>query len=71
MLRVIRRISETSPIKVVSTFLGAHAVGREYTGRQGEYVDMLIREMIPEVGKQGLADFIDVFCDEGYLFNNI
>ena len=67
MLRVIRRISETSPIKVVSTFLGAHAVGREYTGRQGEYVDMLIREMIPEVGKQQLADFIDVFCDEGFF----
>ena len=67
MLRVIRRISETSPIKVVSTFLGAHAVGREYTGRQGEYVDMLISEMIPEVGKQGLADFIDVFCDEGFF----
>jgi imidazolonepropionase len=56
MLRVIRRISETSPIKVVATFLGAHAVGREYTGRQGEYVDMLINEMIPEVGKQQLAD---------------
>ena len=67
MLRVIRRISETSPIKVVSTFLGAHAVGREYAGRQGEYVDMLIREMIPEVGKQQLADFIDVFCDEGFF----
>lgn len=67
MLRVIRRISETSPIKVVSTFLGAHAVGREYTGRQGEYVDMLIHEMIPEVGGQKLADFIDVFCDEGFF----
>ena len=67
MLRVIRRISETAPIRVVSTFLGAHAVGREYAGRQGEYVDMLIREMIPEVGKQKLADFIDVFCDEGFF----
>jgi len=67
MLRVIRRIAADSPIKVVSTFLGAHAVGRAYTGRQGEYVDMLIRETIPEVGKQHLADFIDVFCDEGFF----
>lgn len=67
MLRVIRHIAETSPVKVVSTFLGAHAVGREYAGRQSEYVDMLIREMIPEVGREHLADYIDVFCDEGFF----
>lgn len=67
MLRVIRRISDTTPLKVVSTFLGAHAVGREYTGRQGEYVDLVINEMIPEVGREGLADYIDVFCDEGFF----
>ena len=67
MLRVIRRIKETAPLKVMSTFLGAHAVGRAYTGRQAEYVDLVINEMIPEVGKQQLADFIDVFCDEGFF----
>lgn len=67
MLRVIRRIKENSPLIVRSTFLGAHAVSREYAGRQGEYVDMLIRETIPEVGRQGLADFIDVFCDRGFF----
>lgn len=67
MLRVIRRIRDNARLKVVSTFLGAHAVGRAYTGRQGEYVDLIIREMIPEVGRQGLADFIDVFCDEGFF----
>ena len=67
MLRVIRRIRETTPLKVMSTFLGAHAVGRAYAGRQGEYVDHIIRDMIPEVGRQGLADFIDVFCDEGFF----
>lgn len=67
MLRVIRRISETAPLKVVSTFLGAHAVGREYAGRQSEYVELVIREMIPEVGRERLADFIDVFCDEGFF----
>lgn len=67
MLRVIRRIRDTSPIRVVSTFLGAHAVGREYAGRQSEYVDLVINEMIPEVGREGLADYIDVFCDEGFF----
>ena len=67
MLRVIRRIKETAPLKVVATLLGAHAVGRAYTGRQADYVDMVIEEMIPEVGRQGLADFIDVFCDEGFF----
>lgn len=67
MLRVIRRIKETSPITVRSTFLGAHAVGRAYIGRQKDYVDLVIQEMIPEVGRQGLADFIDVFCDEGFF----
>ena len=67
MLRVIRRIKETAPLVVRSTFLGAHAVGRAYSGRQSDYVDMLIRETIPEVGRQHLADFIDVFCDRGFF----
>ncbi|MBQ4023446.1 MAG: imidazolonepropionase [Prevotella sp.] len=67
MLRVIRRIRETSPVTVRSTFLGAHAVGRAYSGRQSDYVDLVVREMIPEVGRQGLADFVDVFCDEGFF----
>ena len=67
MLRVIRRIKETAPLKVVATFLGAHAVGRAYAGRQADYVNHVINDMIPEVGRQGLADFIDVFCDEGFF----
>lgn len=67
MLRVIRRIRETAPLVVRSTFLGAHAVGRDYQGRQSDYVDMLIHETIPEVGRQRLADFIDVFCDRGFF----
>lgn len=67
MLRVIRRIKETSPITVKATFLGAHAVGRAYKGCQGEYVDLIIREMIPAVAKENLAEFIDVFCDEGFF----
>lgn len=67
MLRVIRRISEASPLLVKATFLGAHAVGREYAGRQTEYVDLICREMIPEVGTQKLADYVDVFCDAGFF----
>ena len=67
MLRVIRRISETAPLRVVSTFLGAHAVGREYAGRQSDYVDLVVNEMIPAVGREQLADYIDVFCDEGFF----
>lgn len=67
MLRVIRRIKETAPLRVVATFLGAHAVGRAYTGRQAEYVDLIINEMIPAVAQEHLADFIDVFCDEGFF----
>ena len=63
MLRVIRRIRETSPIKVVSTFLGAHAVARGMT--QKVYVELVISEMIPAVAS--LADFIDVFCDRGFF----
>ena len=67
MLRVIQRIKHTAPLKVVAPFLGAHAVGREYAGRQGEYVDLIVNEMLPEVAREGLADFVDVFCDEGFF----
>ena len=67
ILRIIRRISQTSRVKVVSTFLGAHAVSRAYKGRQSDYVRLVIDEMIPAVGKEGLADYIDVFCDEGFF----
>lgn len=67
MLRVIRRVKETSPAVIKSTFLGAHAVGRRYSGRQDEYVDLVCREMIPAVASECLADYVDVFCDEGFF----
>ncbi len=67
MLRVIRRVKETTPAVIKSTFLGAHAVGRKYSGRQDEYVDLVCREMIPAVASECLADYIDVFCDEGFF----
>lgn len=65
MLRVIRRMKDTLPVRIVSTFLGAHAVGRQYSHEQ--YVRLVIDEMIPEVGRQHLADYIDVFCDKGFF----
>ena len=67
MLRVIRRIKETAPITVKANFLGAHAVGRAYRGRQAEYVDLVCNEMLPRVAEEGLADFVDVFCDAGFF----
>ncbi|MBN1111821.1 MAG: imidazolonepropionase [Bacteroidales bacterium] len=67
MLRVIKRLRETTPIIIKSTFLGAHAVPAEYKGRQTEYVDYIINEMIPAVAAEDLADFVDVFCDKGFF----
>ncbi len=67
MLRVIKRLKETTPIAIRATFLGAHAVPIEYKGRQSEYVDMIINEMIPVIASEDLADFIDVFCDKGFF----
>ena len=67
MLRVIKRIKETAPLTVKANFLGAHAVGRAYRGRQNEYVDLVCEEMLPKVAEEGLADYIDVFCDTGFF----
>ena len=67
MLRVIRRIRETSPLTVRANFLGAHAVPLAYKGKQTEYVDLIINEMIPQVAAEDLADFVDVFCDTGFF----
>jgi len=67
MLRVIRRLSEATPLTIKATFLGAHAVPAEYKGRQAEYVDQIINEMIPQVAAEDLADYIDVFCDRGFF----
>lgn len=67
ILRVIKRIRENSPAIIKSTFLGAHAVGRAFAGRQSEYVDHVCTEMIPAVAAENLADFVDVFCEEGFF----
>lgn len=67
MLRVIRRIKDTCPIEVKATFLGAHAIPDEYKGKREKYVDLVINEMIPVVASEKLADYIDVFCDNGFF----
>ena len=67
MLRVIRRLKAETPLLIKSTFLGAHAVPLEYKGRQTEYVDLIINEMIPMVAAEELADYIDVLCDKGFF----
>ena len=65
MLRVIRRIAETVPAEIRATFLGAHAVPRDMT--REDYVAKVCSEMIPAVAAEDLADFVDVFCEEGFF----
>ncbi len=65
MLRVIHRVSQTGPADVVATFLGAHAVPSAYRDNPGGFIDLIIEEMLPEVRRQGVARFCDVFCEEG------
>lgn len=67
MLRVIQKLRQLSPLNIKATFLGAHAVPTEYKNRQGDYVDLIINEMIPMVAADNLADYIDVFCDRGFF----
>ncbi len=67
MLRVIKRIADTSPLEVRATFLGAHAIPAEYKNDREGYVSLIINEMIPLIASEELADFIDVFCDKGFF----
>ena len=66
MLRVIARLKESSPIPLKATFLGAHAIPKEYSSRR-DYIHLVCREMIPAVAAEGLADYCDVFCDTGFF----
>jgi len=67
MLRVIKRLNENYPISIKSTFLGAHAFPSEYKNNKEAYVDLIINSMIPNIAKENLAEFIDVFCEDGYF----
>ena len=65
MLQTIEVLREKLPINFVSTFMGAHAVPPEYEGKTDDYVDLVVDEMIPVVAEKGLAEYCDVFCEEG------
>jgi imidazolonepropionase len=67
MLRVIDRLKQVSPLTIKATFLGAHAIPKEYKANPDAYVDHLVEVMIPEVANQRLAEYIDVFCEENYF----
>ncbi|MBQ0016242.1 MAG: imidazolonepropionase, partial [Bacteroidales bacterium] len=67
MLRVIRRLRENSPLTIRATLLGAHGIPMEYRGCQERFVDKVVNEMIPQAAAEGLADFVDVFCDQGFF----
>jgi len=67
MLRVIKQLKETTPVTIKSTFLGAHSIPADYKKNPDKYVDIVVNEMLPEVGKNNLADYVDVFCDRGFF----
>ena len=67
ILRVIKRLKENSKATIKSTFLGAHAVPIEYKNNKSKYLDLIINEMLPAIESEGLADYIDVFCEKGYF----
>ena len=67
MLRVIGRLKKALEIPVRATFLGAHAIPAGYKDRRGEYIDLIINEMLPVIAGEQLADYIDVFCDTGFF----
>ena len=66
ILHVIKRLKENFTIPIKATFLGAHAIPDIYKEKRAAYIQLIIDEMLPEIAKQKLADFIDVFCEKGY-----
>lgn len=64
-LEVAKKLNEDHPVDIVSTFMAAHAVPSKYKNNPDEFVDIIIKDMIPEVARRGLATFCDVFCEEG------
>ena len=67
MLRVIKRLKSESDIKIKATFLGAHAYPLKFKENHKGYIDQIINEMLPQINEQGLADYIDVFCERNYF----
>jgi len=67
MLRVVRSLNEKHPLPIKATFLGAHAVPSQYKDNHKGYVDLVVNEMIPVVAAEGLAEYVDIFCEDGYF----
>ena len=67
MLRVIRRLKELSPMPIKATFLGAHALPLKYRANREAYLDLILEKMLPQIAEEGLADYIDVFCEKGFF----
>ena len=67
MMRVIAALKEWAPIPVKATLLGAHALPIEYKEKRAAFVDMVVQDLIPAVVSEGLADYFDVFCDQGFF----
>jgi imidazolonepropionase len=66
MLRVIKRLKQNSPLTIKANFLGAHAIPKEYKTDRNKYIELIINEMIPAIQREGLAEYIDVFCETNY-----
>lgn len=67
MLRVIRKLKERSPLLIKSTFLGAHSYPMEFRQNHEGYLDLLIHRLLPQIADEGLADYVDVFCEDGFF----
>ncbi len=67
MLRVAKELGKTFPITVKTTFLGAHAIPQEFKNNKEGYLDLIYKEMLPKIAEENLADFVDIFCEEGYF----
>lgn len=67
ILRVIKKLKKNYGLPIKATFLGAHAIPKEYNGDGSAYIDYVIKDILPEVAKQDLAEYIDVFCEQGYF----
>ena len=69
MLRVIKKLKNKSRLTIKATFLGAHAIPAEYKEHREKYIALIIDEMLPAIGREQLAEYIDVFCEQGFFSN--
>ena len=67
MLRIIKRLKENTEVSIKATFLGAHALPKEYKDNKEGYMNLVIDEMLPQVAEEKLADYVDIFCEKGYF----